>query len=196
MGKDMRIKHILASGLISLLLAACSGIEVEPAAIEEFAAGNYTYYKWRTKPLQNTANSSDPAYILDPIVRKRLDAELQGKGYILDPKRAQFSVDYLYAIGMTQGAKSQEASNISTYPTVTANRQVNQAVVDNANALGGVKETSNIGIQFNDVAANEEVWRVMITKIVENVNRMDTDNLQKNLTKSMREALSTLPPAS
>ena len=51
--------------------------------------------------------------------------------------------------------------------------QVNQAVVDNAYALAGVKETSNIALQFNDVTTKREVWQVFITKIVDNVNKID-----------------------
>jgi hypothetical protein len=192
----MRITTILASGLLPLILAACSGIEIEPAEVDRFAAGNYKYYKWRTEPMQNTSSSSDPIYLMDPIIRREVNARLQNKGYELDKGRAQFSVDYLQAAGMLQGEKSQEASNITPYATVLPNRQVDQAIVDNANALGGVKETSNIAVQFNDVTDNREVWHVIITKIVENVNTVDTANLQKNLTKAIDEALRPLPKAS
>lgn len=191
----MRITTILASGLLSLVLAACSGIEVEPAETDRFAAGNYKYYKWRTEPMQNTAASSDPIYLMDPIIRREVNAGLQSKGYVLDEGRAQFSVDYLQAAGMLQGEKSQEASNITPYATVLPNRQVDQAIVDNANALGGVKETNNIAVQFNDITQNREVWHVVITKIVEDVNAIDTANLQKNLKKAIDEGLRTLPKA-
>jgi len=191
----MRITNILAGGLMCLALAACSDIEIQPAAIDQFAAGHYQYYKWRSQPLQNTARSSDPVYIMDPIMRREVDSGLRSKGYVLDEERAQFSVDYLYATGMRMGEKSQQASNLTPYPSVTPNRQVDQASVDNAIALGGVKETSNIALQFNDVTTNEEVWRVVMTKIVENVNNIDTARLGDNLNKSVKEALSTLPPA-
>jgi len=191
----MRITHFLTGGLFCLVLAACSDIEIQPAAIDQFAANNYQYYKWRSQPLQNTANSSDAVYIMDPIMRREVDSGLRGKGYVLDEERAQFSVDYLFATGMRMGEQSQQASNLTPYPSVTPNRQVDQASVDNAIALGGVKETSNIALQFNDVATNEEVWRVVMTKIVENVNNIDTARLGNNLNKSVKEALSTLPPA-
>ena len=191
----MRIAHILASGLLSLALAACSGIEIRPAPVDNFAAGDYQYYRWRTQPLQNTANSSDAVYSMDPIMRREVDRGLQSKGYILDKERAQFSVDYLYATGMRDGAVSRETSNVTPYPTVVPNRQVNQAVVDNSIALGGVQETSNIALQFNDVADNKEVWHVIITKIVENVNRVDTAELNDNLKKAIGQALKPLPAA-
>lgn len=191
----MRITHILASGLLSLALAACSGVEIRPAPVDNFAAGDYQYYRWRTQPLQNTANSSDAVYSMDPIMRREVDRGLQSKGYILDKERAQFSVDYLYATGMRDGAVSRETSNVVPYPTVVPNRQVNQAVVDNSIALGGVQETSNIALQFNDVADNKEVWHVIITKIVENVNRVDTAELNDNLKKAIGQALKPLPAA-
>jgi len=191
----MRITNTLACGLLSMALAACSGIEIQPTPMDKFAAGNYQYYRWRTEPLRNTANSSDPVYSMDPIMRREVNRGLQSKGYILDKERAQFSVDYLYATGMRQGAVSEQASNVTPYPTAVPNRQVNQAVVDNAIALGGVQETSNVALQFNDVKNNKEVWRVIITKVVENANNVDRAQLDSNLTKGLNKALGPLPGA-
>lgn len=196
----MRFFYTPASLLLTLVLAvmmaACSGIETRPADIATFAAGDYKYYKWRSEPIQNTTNSQDPMYAMDPILRKELDKQLAAKGYVLDDERAQFSVDYIFAAGMRMGARSAEASNISPYPSVNPNRQVNQAVVDNAYALGGVKETSNIALQFNDEVSKREVWQVIITKIVENVNKVDTREMKSSLKEGIQQALKTLPDAS
>ena len=191
----MRFTTPLATLVITLLVVACSGIETRPAPTEEFAAGNYKYYKWRSEPLQNTANSQDPWYIMDPILRKELDADLAKKGYVLNVERAQFTVDYLYASGLRMGERSAEASNLTPYPSVNPNRQINQAVVDNAYALGGVKETSNIALQFNDASTKKEVWHVIITKIVEDVNKVDVKEMKATLRKGLSEALRTLPRA-
>ena len=191
----MRITHPLAIALLALTIAACSGVETRPAPTEQFAKGNYKYYQWRSKPLDNRTHSSDRIYLMDPIVRRELDANLRSKGYILDPSKAQFSVDYLQAPGLRIGEKSSDASNISPYPSVEANRQIDGASVDNAHALGGVKETSNIAIQFNDMSSKQEVWQVIITKFVENVNQVDTQRLDKNLTRGIAKGLDTLPPA-
>jgi hypothetical protein len=192
----MRIIYTLALALLSLALTACSGVEIRPSETDTFAAGNYRYYKWRSEPLQNTINSSDPIYIMDPIMRREVDSTLRSKGYILDRERAQFSVDYLYAVGLREGAKAEQASNISPIPSVTPNRQVDQAVVDNANALGGLKETSNIAVQFNDTGTREEVWRVIITKIMDNVNTVDSTKAADVLSKAVDKALRELPDAS
>lgn len=191
----MRITNILASAILSLALAACSGVEIKPSETDTFAAGQYRYYTWRSEALENTIKSSDPIYVIDPVVRRELNSALQRKGYVLDAERAQFSVDYLYAVGLREGAKSEEASNISPIPSVTPNRQVNQAVVDNANALGGPQETSNIALQFNDTDTREEVWRVVITKIIENVNSTDTTLVTDVLSKAVNKALKELPEA-
>jgi hypothetical protein len=190
----MRITNILANGLLALLLAACSSIEIQPDEIDKFAAGNYQYYKWRSEPMHNTANSSDPIYSIDPVLRRQVNANLQSKGYILDEERAQFSVDYIFATGMRQGEKSEQASNLIPYPSVTPNRQIDGASVDNAIALGGVKETRNIALQFNDVASNEEVWQVIMTRIVEDVNKAGS-RVDENLSKAINQALKPLPQA-
>ncbi len=191
----MRITHLPAWLLLGLLLAACSDIETRPAETETFAAGHYRYYSWRSEPPENMGSSQDPVYLIDPIVRRQVDKNLAEKGYVLDPARAQFSVDYIYAPGLRMGELSSEASNITPYPSVTPNRQVNQAVVDNAYALAGVKETSNIALQFNDVTTKREVWQVVITKIVDNVNKIDMKVMKDSLREGIRKALEPLPPA-
>jgi len=193
----MRYLHTLAAALVTIVtLAACSGIETRPAETETFAAGNYQYYSWRSEPMVNSINSVDPIYLLDPIFREALDDALQSKGYRLDAEKAQFTVDYIYAEGLRMGETSRNASNLSTQPGVIPNRNMDQASVDNAYALGGIKETSNIGLQFNDADSKEEVWRVVITKIVENVNRDNTSGMSKNVRKAIKKGLKELPDAS
>ena len=191
----MRITQILTYTVLSLALVACSGIEIEPAEIETFAAGNYRYYSWRTGPLPSETRSSDPVYAIDPVVRREVNANLQRKGYLLDPERAQFTVDYIFAPGMLQGERSDWASNVNSTPSVTPNRQVDQASVDNAIALGGVKETNNVILQFNDKASNREVWQVTVSKIVENANVTDASRIDSALKKSMERALESVPQA-
>ena len=179
--------------LLSLTIAACSSIETRPADTAQFEALSYTYFKWRSQPLQNSSRSADALYIMDPIIRREVNAQLAAKGYVLDEERAQFSVDYIFATGLRMGEKGSEASNLSTYPGVIPNRNVDQASVDNAYALGGVKETSNIALQFNDVARKEEVWRVIVTKIVENTNTAEYRKLESNIRGAVRQGLRPLP---
>jgi hypothetical protein len=189
------LKRLTISLLSMIVLAACSGIETRPGETETFAAAGYQYYRWRSEPMPNTLNSVDPIYQLDPIIRQEVDRALQAKGYRLDSERAQFTVDYIYAEGLRMGEKSRDASNLSTHPGSIPNRNMDQASVDNAYALGGVKETANIGIQFNDVEDNKEVWRVVITKIIDNVNETESLKLKKNVEKAIKQATRDLPEA-
>lgn len=188
----MRILNLL---LLSLALVACSGVDIQSAGIEQFTAGNYRYYKWRTEPLPVTTRSANPMYVIDPVMRREVDANLQDKGYELNPERAQFTVDYLYVAGMLQGERSDWASNISPTPSITPNRQVDQASVDNAIALGGVKETNNIVLLFKDRASNRDVWEATLTKIVEDTNNVDTSRIDDNLEKFLKRAMQPLPQA-
>ena len=156
----MRITHILGYLLLSLTLLACSGVEIQSVDTDRFKAGNYVYYKWRTDPLPTNVRSSDPMYAVDPVMRREVNADLQSKGYVLDSERAQFTVGYILASGMVQGEPSNLASNISTYASIRPNRQIDQASVDNAIALGGVKETNNIHSTIQrQRTSNKEVWR-------------------------------------
>jgi D-mannonate dehydratase len=73
---------------------------------------------------------------------------------------------------------------------------LNQAVVDNAIALGGVQETNNITLQFNDAATNQEVWQATLSKVVEDANNIDATRLDDNLQRFLERALAPIPPAS
>ena len=192
----MRITNILAYGILSLTVLGCNGVEIQPADTNRFIAGNYLYYQWRTEALPSDVRSSDPAYAIDPVMRRDVNADLQSKGYVLNPERAQFTVGYILMNGMVQGATSDLASNISPYPRVTPNRQIDQASVDNAIALGGIKETNNIILQFNDKTSNQGVWHVTLTKIIEDANNVDTSRINDNLTQYLKRALKSLPQAS
>lgn len=191
----MRTFNLFAIASLALLLAACSGVETRPSDTAEFVAGNYHYYKWRSEPLANKTGSSDPIYQIDPIMRAVVDEELAAKGYELDPQRAQFSVDYIFASGLRMGERSTTADNLSTYPGQIPNRNIDQASIDNAYALGGVKETSNVALQFNDVTSKDEVWHVVVTKIVEDANQADAKAIRKSVKSAVSHGLRQLPNA-
>jgi hypothetical protein len=196
MRSDMQLsKRLLGLSALILILAACSGVETRPADITTFAAGNYHYYSWRSEPLVNATHSTDSMYRLDPALRSAINANLKSKGYILDPARAQFDVDYIFAPGARDGVKGVEASNLSTHPGVVPNRDLDQASIDNANALGGLKETRNIGIQFNDVERKEEVWHVIITKLVGNANSTTGSGQHSKISSAVDNGMKSLPLA-
>ncbi|QFU77449.1 DUF4136 domain-containing protein [Halioglobus maricola] len=186
----------LALTLPLLMLAACSDIETRPVDSGNFASSGYTFYKWRSEPLNNPAGSDDLLYAMDPIIRSEVNKNLAAKGYTLNAEQAQFTVDYLQAMGLREGVSSQDASGgIDPIPSARPNRQINQAMVDNANALAGVHTTNNIAIQLNDAQTHEEVWRVVITKIVEDMNGRDKAKLDKNVRQAVERGLRALPEA-
>ena len=181
--------------LIALACGGCAGIDTQPEDVSEFAARDYRYYTWRTPPLKNTSNSRDSIYVLDGIVRQAVDARMEELGYRKDPARAQFDIHFVNAPGSLQGIGSEEVTNINTRPQAI-NRQVDQATIDNAQALAGVRDTENIRLSFSEIASNLELWSVVITKIVEDANMADTARLRKVVTQAINKGLSTVPPAS
>lgn len=186
----------LAASLLLPVLGGCGSIETQHSDIAEFEASGFTYYAWRSAPLRNTAGSADTLYIMDPIVRREVDANLAERGYVLDPARAQFNVDYLQATGLREGVASQDASGgIDPIPSARPHRQVNQAMVDNAHALAGLQTTSNIAIQFNDAKTQREIWRVIITKVIDDANEPDPAAVARNLERGISKALQPLPRA-
>ena len=181
--------------LLTFLLAACASIEVDVWDAQEFAAGNFQTYSWRSEPFSSEVYFRDPIYVIDPILRDLVDEELQNLGYRRVPRGGEFTIDYIFAPGVRLGAPSTQASNISPRAGVRPNTNISQAERDNAIALAGVKETRNIALQINDGTSNREIWRALITKIVANVNEFDESG-RRNLTTGVRRAFRDFPPRS
>lgn len=191
-----RIPIRSATLVLTLLLSACSGFETRPSSIDAFVAGDYHYYRWSNEALENTNSSNDLIYKMDPVLREQLAQELQSKGYLLDAQKAEFTVNYMYAERLRMGERSTGTSNLGNTAGTIPNRNLDQASIDNAYALGGLKETSNIGILFRDVESNAEVWRVVITKIIENTNMNEQSQIQQKVKKAIKLGLKDLPPSS
>ncbi|HKK22745.1 MAG TPA: DUF4136 domain-containing protein [Pseudohaliea sp.] len=179
--------------LFTLLLAGCiSGIETDPADTERFAAGNYQSYAWRRPALPVEGSGADSLYQLDPVLRAAVDETLAAKGYRRVEADPDFLVDYIAAAGLSLGEVSTTADNVSYRPAAVPNRNIDQASIDNAYALGTVRETANIGIILFDAAEEEAVWNVRISKIIEDRNRVNTDLARR----AVRQGLRSLPDAS
>ncbi len=185
----------LAAVLLALLVAACSGIEVEVGDPSQFTAGNFKTYSWRSEPFENFAYSRDPVYLIDPILRELVDAELQGKGFRQVPRGGDFTINYIYAPGVLKGVPSELTSNVAPRAGVRPNTNISGAERDNAIALAGVKETRNIVLQVNDGESGLEIWRAEITKIIANVNQPDLDRTRSALKSGVSRAFRDLPQA-
>lgn len=183
-----------ATLLLTFLVAACASIEVDVWDAQEFAAGDFQTYSWRSEPFSSEVYIRDPIYAIDPVLRELVDEELQNLGFRRVSRGGDFTIDYIFAAGVRLGAPSTQASNISPRAGVRPNTNISQAERDNAVALSGVRETRNIALQINNGTTNREIWRAVITKIVTNVNEFDQSG-RRNLSTGVRRAFRELPPA-
>ncbi len=190
------MKTVLTALLLALL-GACSGLEYEVWPTDNFAASHYQTYSWRSEPFRNNTGSTDPIYRLDPIVRRETDQLLQAKGYTRIDRGGSFTIDYIYAPGLTLGVMGEDASIISTRIGIRPNSTVSQAQRDNAIALGsGVKETHNLALQINDGQSGREVWRGIVSKISQDNSGSADRSSNSAASKGLRNMISKLPAAS
>lgn len=176
----------------SLLVASCGGIQTEPDDTAAFAATGYTRYAWRNDPLGDGGLSKDKTYQVDPVLRETVNTRLGELGYReVAREEAEFLVAYIAGPGVTDGQLPRNASNITPVPTAMINRQMNQAEVDNAYALSGTRETGTILLLLLDSEGQLPLWKVRVTSLIENVNRVDPDRVRK----AVRRGLETLPAA-
>lgn len=184
----VRMIGVMIAALVAL--SACSGIETIPDDTSAFEATRYSRYAWRSEPLSSASYSKDRLYAADAAVRESFDQRMKELGYELVAKdQAQFLVEYLAAAGINDGRLSSTVSNVRAYPSTTINRQADGATVDNAYALGGVKETGNVLIVFADAENANLLWQVSISTVVQDTNRVDSDAVGR----AIRQGLSTLP---
>lgn len=187
----------VVSALLLALLGACSGLEYDVWPTDNFAAGRYQTYSWRSEPFQNTTGSADLIYRLDPIVRRETDQLLQAKGYTRIDRSGSFTIDYIFAPGLRLGVMGEDASNISARIGIRPNSAVSQAQRDNAIALGsGVKETHNLALQINDGQSGKEVWRGVVSKISQDNSGSANRSNNSAISKGLRNMIAKLPPAS
>ncbi|MFT7288778.1 MAG: hypothetical protein ACI87W_002901 [Halieaceae bacterium] len=187
------MKTTLTALLTLLFITGCSGVETIPADSAQFVATGFSRYAWRSEPLSQTGYSKDKIYQADPVIRTTVDAQLRKLGYqrVDNREQAEFLVDYVAAAGANAGQLSRTASNITPYPSMTINRQVDGASVDNAYALGGIKETGNLMLVFLAASDIDLLWQVRISTLIQDANRVDPDAVKK----AILQGLSTLPAA-
>ena len=190
----MNLRNVLVSLGLAALLAACTSVKVEVWDSKQFSP-HFQTYSWRSEPFTNNFYSRDPVYILDPILREIVDADLGKKGYQLVPRGGDFTIDYTYAPGVLMGASSEAVDNLSPRAGVRPNTTISQAERDNAIALSGVKETRNISLQIQDGKTGLEIWRALITKIADDVNKPDKSRLRSALGRGVSQAFQDLPSA-
>lgn len=173
-------------------LTACSGVETIPEDTARFEATQFSTFAWRSEPLTQSGFSRDRLVQADPFIRGSVQNRLEELGYRLAPREdADFLIEYLAAGSINDGQIARTASNITPYPSAMIGRIADGATVDNAYALGGVKEMGNLLVVFVDPRASEVVWRVTISKVIEDANKIS----ERAVRRAVRQGLATLPDA-
>ncbi len=199
--KALPLGKFWPGALVMPLLVACTGIQIDSAPLDRFNEGNYQSYSWRTAPLKTSTGDTDTLSIIDPALRAAVDRELSAKGYRQVASNGDFIIDYQFRAALAEGelnSTAREADNTSPYvdPNVVVNRQVNQALLDNAYALSGPKAINSIVIQFSSGDRQRLLWTTAINKMVENVNRDNVDKMTKGINAAVGRAFARLPLAS
>ena len=182
-------RAMLLSGLIAL--GACSGVDVNSDPTDTFAATNYTRYAWRSEPPSQTAFGKDKLPLTSPSLRASFEERMTELGYRrVDKADAQFVVEYLATSGYNDGQLARQSSNTVLYPS-SVNRQIDGASIDNAYALGGAVETKDLELVFIDTVSSDVLWRVQVSLVVEDTNRVDEGDIRS----AVRQGLRSLPSA-
>jgi hypothetical protein len=187
-----RSAYPLAMAMVSLsVLAACSGIDVVPDATEAFAETGYTRYAWRSEPPSQPAFSKDILVRKSPSIRVGVEAQMSALGYErVDRGDAEFLIEYVASRGFNDGQLPHGGSNDMLYGS-SVNRDIDGASADNAYALSGPVETGEMQLVFVDARTVEVLWRVQISFVVDDSNRVDQDAVRK----AVRKGVAELPPA-
>ncbi|MEQ8689636.1 MAG: hypothetical protein RIC89_02205 [Pseudomonadales bacterium] len=173
------------------VLAACSGVDVTPAATDTFAATSYTRYAWRSEPPTQVSYGKDMRAEKSPSIRSGTEERMAELGYRrVNRSDAEFLIEYFAAPGLNDGQLPHGGSNDMLYGS-SVNRDIDGASASNALALSGPVETGEMQLVFFDAATNEVLWRVQISIVVEDLNRIDHDEVRK----AVRKGVSSLPPA-
>ena len=172
-------------------LTACGGIDVKPDPIAKFESTGYTRYAWRSAPPANAAYARDLSLRKSASIRKGVNAQLAELGYqLVDKEDAQFVIEYLAATGFNDGQLAYGGSNEGLYGS-SINRDIDGASADNAQELSGSVQTGEIQIIFLDAQSSNVLWRVGITMVVEDANRIDEDQVQR----AVKQGLESVPVA-
>ncbi|WOJ98218.1 DUF4136 domain-containing protein [Congregibacter brevis] len=187
----IRLAFIPTVVLVLLGVSACSGTQINPSETETFAATGYTHYAWRSESPKNTPNSKDMLAQKSPSIRAGVEAEMLELGYRqVNKADAEFLIEYVAAPGFNDGQLLRGGSNDTLYGS-SVNRQIDGASEDNAYALSGPVKTGEMKLLFIDAQSSSILWRVDMSIVVEDANRIDHDEVRK----TVRQGIATLPPA-
>lgn len=183
-------RHALLGVLVASAIYGCSGVDVISDPVTEFEAKNYSRFAWRSAPPQDSATSRDLSVKKSSAIRQGVEEGLSELGYqLVDKSDAEFLIEYVAATSFNEGQLIHGASNDSLYGS-SVNREIDGASEDNAQRLSGDVRTSDIRIVFIDAASKDVLWRVAVSMVVEDANRVD----KRGVKRAVREGLAPLTP--
>ena len=182
------------------IVTSCSGIQTDTTPVDRFAAANYRSFSWRVAPFAQRLGGDDSLAALEPTLRSSISKALADKGYSELKEGGDFLISLQIEVRLSEGALSSSASKANNEfpapnPNVVVNRRTDQALVDNAYALAGPREVSSILLAFSDGESQNLVWEGSISKVIENMNRQNSDPTRKAIGAAVSRVLRVIPNA-
>lgn len=189
--KQTRSLLLVATTCLLVSLSGCSGISVDPESTAEFALANYKRYAWRSEPPSKSKFTRDILAKKSASIREGTVQKMSELGYTLVEKDdAEFLIEYLATTGAIDGQLAYGGSNEGLYGS-SVNRDIDGASSDNAIELSNALQTGDIQLVFVDNTSSKILWRVAISMVVEDANKVD----EAEVRRAVRQGLSSLPAA-
>lgn len=188
---------IAAITVLVVLLGGCSSAQVDRADPDTFAAKGYRTYNWNYAQIEPLPSDTSAYATLAPIFREEMNRALANLGYREVAQGGQFVVSVQFKRSLADGVVSIEKDPNPVVPRVVLNRDPDQASLDNAQALAGVRELNSVLIQFDDASDGGLLWAAAVSRVQEtaNVNELDPDQVRRNARQTLRRAMGQLPLA-
>ena len=97
--------------LVTIALGGCGGVQVDTTPNDRFKSRGYQTYNWQGAAIENTGNSTDPLYVIDPTLRAAVDSKLADKGYQRVEEGGDFQLRYQFKDSISEGAMSMAGTD-------------------------------------------------------------------------------------
>jgi hypothetical protein len=177
----------------AMALVACTGTQVDRADPSLFAGKNYDSYQWKFDPVMMAPSGDDSTMQFGNIFQEEVDIALREKGYRRVESGGDFLVSVQFRTTFEDGA--MPGNNEALVPRMIANREPDQATVDNAVAMSGPRQMNNALLQFDAADDGSLLWLAKMSRLVENVNptSVDLNDVRRNARRAIQRAVEPLP---
>ncbi len=188
---------IAAISVLVVALGGCSTAQVDRGDPSAFAAKGYRTYNWNYAQVEPLPSDTSAYTTMAPIFREEMNRALANLGYREVEQGGQFVVSLQFKRSLADGVVSIEKDPNPVVPRVVLNRDPDQASLDNAQALAGVRQLNNVLIQFDDASDGGLLWAAAVSRVQEtaNINELDPEQVRRNARQTLRRVMSQLPLA-